>query len=347
MKFARSILPFLVALQAVPALGERVALGEDTLELSAPPGFCGLVRASSRELQAIELQERLNAGQNLVLAVSVPCGELAEFRKEVRSAFTQQGLWLAQAPDGKPMLLPPGVDRAALIRRMSEVAGSGKLDVSSAVDRLRSEGVATEQMAITHFGRDELAAYFKFDSVTSDKRVAGISAMTTLGRRPVSFQLYRIVEGDPPHRELADIVRRVIVASSVANTPGTSRTEGLFDDIGPDEGFDLGHTIERFLERILNAGISGGFLGAGLAIVFGGLSFALGLFRRKPKPGASDISSEARTVVVKASTSHDPVLNWKVAKGDLLGHIVDTKGQPIGEVRADRDGWFTVQKSPS
>ena len=197
------------------ASAEVVRQGNLTFDLPGIPGFCTLDREHAVDRLFFEQQERIQAQNNLVLSIIVPCPELDAMHQGA-TQLSSWAIWLLNAPSGVPARIPSGIARQQLFDQLAKTMP--KVDLASLNSRLQErfdkEGVEANVNRFGVIERDQNALYLgmlgEYAAPGIKAEVAGVIGMTALGSSIVSVNLYREHSGQPIFDDQLRIVRDVM-----------------------------------------------------------------------------------------------------------------------------------------
>ena len=194
---------------------ELVADGEWQFDLPAVAGLCPLSRTVQHDQLYLAQQERLQAGNNRLLAAAVLCDELEAWRRRQVPA-SSWALWLLAARDGVPVQMPTGLERAKVLDELARAMP--KLDLSRVAAEMRQrtakEGVSLSPQSFGVIDRDRNGLYMAMvgDFTVGDRttQTYGVVGMTLIGTRIVSLNLYRANPDANSIEDMLPIVQRTL-----------------------------------------------------------------------------------------------------------------------------------------
>lgn len=227
-----SLFALALALTAGPAAAKDYVVGDRSLSLTPPSGYCPLSGTNPDEADLLDGLRKANAAQNDMLMAFADCAELTERREGSRKAFSRHGHYLLPLSGGqvRPMA---GTDRGKILGDVEEMVP--KLDraalkdaVDTALTNAAGRPLARVKQGVV--ARDENAVYignvgvFEVDGV--ETAVAGITGLTVANSLLVSTNLYRPFVDDTSFDTLVTeqraIARQIVLANPDAPPSSTT-----------------------------------------------------------------------------------------------------------------------------
>ena len=192
----RSSMVFALCLPAfvTAANAETVKVDGVSAALELPSGYCKLSRRDPVEKSMYELQDRVQAGHNIVVMIAFPCEKIKALHKGVMSP--QYAIWLMQAPKGTVTRIPDSVDRRSVLDIWAKTIP--KFETSELVGdierRAQREGKKIKIDSTGVIGRDDNAVYLGLAGMVTrragEESIASVTGMTLLSNRFFSLNLY-------------------------------------------------------------------------------------------------------------------------------------------------------------
>jgi hypothetical protein len=176
--------------QAAPA-EVTAALGETTLHLPLPSGYCAIDQARPEEAKLFNAQAAALQPLSLLLGLAIACDELDAYRAD-KTQFGRYLEFMATEHDGQP-IRRPDAERGGYL---AELAGQlPQLDAKTIADtanqRTQQVGVTTSVQRMGLLGQDEAALYLGGVATYNDVAVTNVSALTLAGGWALSASFYR------------------------------------------------------------------------------------------------------------------------------------------------------------
>jgi len=287
-----------------PAAAVTVEWAGERFDLPVPGRMCALLKTEPVDRELIESQERVQANENIVMLAFAACDELDDYRNVRRKTLGYFGFWFMMAPDGKPARTPSTTTRARFVKAMSSMVPVLDLDATArmasgeakagevsrlvpnetartVLERTKREGaaVAMKAMGQIHQTQDALyvAGLSSVDGLGSD--LAGVSALTLIGDRPFSLNVYKPYVDRKTYDELLLTVTTMVdVVAGKLRPLDDVDPKDLFADIkvsgsGQRSSTETYLTDDEFFgrydwEKVLRKGIVGAMVGGVFAVLF-------------------------------------------------------------------------------
>ncbi len=279
---ARTIAAAWLCMQISTAHAIVVEWSGERFDLPVPGRMCPLSRSEPVDRQILEAQDRLNAGENIVLLAFAPCDELEEARTGRRQRLSQHGIWLLTAPDGKPAKVPSGTTRAEYARRLAGVVPKKDIDelVGTFGGRLAKEGITSTTKAMGQIHQSDSGVFMGILMSAASNGpgpdIAGVTGFTLAGTRPVTFNIYReyvdretfdrllmtastmvdVLAGRlKPIDDPKDVAPALPAGMVTVGAGAKSSTDDLFADIPRSGAIDWSKVIDKGLAGALAGGV--------------------------------------------------------------------------------------------
>ena len=231
----RRVLFLLGLILAAPAAGQAppaeitAALGDATLHLPLPAGYCAIDRGRPGEAALFDAQAAALKPMNALLGVAVACDELTALRDQ-GVQFGHYLEFMATEPGGQP-IRRPNAERGAYL---AELAGQIQTLDPAAIEHLTNTqtqqmGVSTSVQRVGLVGQDENAAYLGGIATYNDVAVENVSALTLAGGWALSCNFYDNKPDAGTTAALLDAAkaeaRAVILANASSDAPASAVTK--------------------------------------------------------------------------------------------------------------------------
>jgi hypothetical protein len=232
----RRLLFLLGLILAAPAAGQAppgeitAVLGDTTLHLPLPTGYCAIDRARPGEAALFDGQATALAPMNELLGMAVACDELTASRDQ-NIPFSHYLEFMATEPGGQP-IRRRNAERstylAELARRIQPLDSTAIAHLTQQAPTQPS-GVATSVQRVGLVGQDEAAAYLGGVASYNDTVVANVAALTLAGGWALSCNFY---DNKPDAGTTASLLaaakaeaRAMIAANAGSDAPAPAVTE--------------------------------------------------------------------------------------------------------------------------